>query len=1553
MLRSSDSRLRSFLAIALLGVLTALGPMASGAPPEGETPGQGPVHCDDPCDQLPAPRGRAIGIRKKCDFGGSSSGVPGDLDGDGDVDSNDLKILMAARKLPADGPNDPRDLDHDGRITVRDARILVRLFTKHPCIVEPTQVVVPDVVGRTLNEAQATLEEAGLQVGAITEEPSDAVPAGDVIEQDPGAGSLVPLGSAVDLLVSLGPESGNTPPVADAGPDQTVFVTNLVTLNGGGSSDTDGDPLTFRWVLVLAPAGSTAVLSDPTAVNPSFTVDLPGTYEAELIVNDGLHDSLPDRVLITTQNSAPRANAGPDQTLYVTDTVYLDASGSSDVDGDPLTLSWAFVTAPDGSAAVLSDPTAVNPSFTVDLPGTYVIQLTVSDGQVESAPDTVTITTQNSQPVAGAGADQTVALADTVQLDGSGSRDADGDPLGFFWSLIVLPVGSAAQISDPAAVDPTFLADVPGTYVAQLIVNDGALDSDPDTVSITTANTPPVADAGADQTVSLADTVQLDGSGSRDADGDPLNFFWSLIVLPVGSEAQISDPAAVAPTFLADLPGTYVAQLIVNDGVLDSDPDTVTISTENTPPVADAGPDQDAFVGEAVALDGSGSGDPDGDPLTYRWVFNIMPASSVAVLSAATAANPSFVPDEAGTYVIQLIVNDGQADSAPAEVTVTATERMVTVPDVTGMSLSEAEAALTAASLAAGSVSEEFSDTVPQGSVISQDPVAGTSVPASTGVNLVVSLGVHVVTVPDVVGLSPTDAQTAIVAAGLAPGVMTTGYSDAVPTGLIASQDPQAGIAVPPGSLVNLVRSLGPQAVNVPDVAGMTLASAQAAIQAAGFTVGATSSVNSDSVPAGSVVSQNPAAGTSAPPGAAVTLVVSLGPTGGGIPPDPAEVAPSLELAGSTSVADATAFLYEGPVPIQTGVVTGTIESRRAAVLRGLVTDRDAVPLPGVQVTILGHPEFGQTLTRADGMFDLAVNGGGQLTVDYQKAGFLPAQRQINVPWQDFAAAPDVALVPLDPVVTAVDLSAAVPIQVARGSQMTDADGTRQATVLFPQGTTAMLAFPDGTTQPISNLTVRATEYTVGPNGPNAMPAELPPTSAYTYAVELSVDEAMAAGASDVRFSAPLPFYVENFLGFPIGMDVPLGSYDRSRGVWIPEDNGKVIKILSVTGGAADLDTDGDGLADSAAALAALSITDAERQQLATLYAPGQSIERMLVTHFTPYDPNMPLVPPPDATFPTEDPEPDDPLDDPCTQPGNSVIECQNQILGEAIGVTGTGFGLHYQSDRMPGYRAANTLEIPLSGATLPASASGIELTVEVAGRRFESTFPALPNQRTTFTWDGKDAYGRTLDGPQPVTVDISYVYQGLYARTSRFAAPASSAVTTVRSREQVKLHRLAPLFIGTFHAPSAGLGGWTLSPHHAYDPNTKILFRGDGRRESASAQKAGPIIDAVAGTGTGTYSGDGGPATEADVFPEGIAIGPDGSLYITGYFPQRVRRVDPEGIITTVAGTGSPCASATATCGDGGPATLPSSINRGPSRWVRTAVCLHWRDRQPSYSQS
>jgi len=144
-------------------------------------------------------------------------------------------------------------------------------------------------------------------------------------------------------------------------------------------------------------------------------------------------------------------------------------------------------------------------------------------------------------------------------------------------------------------------------------------------------------------------------------------------------------------------------------------------------------------------------------------------------------------------------------------------------------------------------------------------------------------------------------------------------------------------------------------------------------------------------------------------------------------------------------------------------------------------------------------------------------------------------------------------------------------MQVAQASPVIDLDGRRQATLLFPQGTQAAIFNPDGTSRPITTLHVRATEYTIGGKGPETMPAVLPPSSGYTYAAEFSVDEAVAAGATDVRFSQAVPVYVQNFLGFPVGTAVPAGYYDRQKGQWIASANGGVIKILSVTGGLGDL----------------------------------------------------------------------------------------------------------------------------------------------------------------------------------------------------------------------------------------------------------------------------------------------------------------------------------------------------------------------------------------------
>src|SRR5262249_22902999 len=201
----------------------------------------------------------------------------------------------------------------------------------------------------------------------------------------------------------------------------------------------------------------------------------------------------------------------------------------------------------------------------------------------------------------------------------------------------------------------------------------------------------------------------------------------------------------------------------------------------------------------------------------------------------------------------------------------------------------------------------------------------------------------------------------------------------------------------------------------------------------------------------------------------------------------------------------------------------------------------------------------------AGGVLDRVVNGGGFLTVRYEKAPYLPVQRQVQTPWQDYVWLPEVVMLPYDVQRTTIDLTAATGIQVAQGSVQTDADGTRQATLLFTPGTQATMVLPDGSSRALTTVGVRATEYTVGPSGLAAMPAALPPTSAYTYAVELSADEAVAAGAAGLQFTQAVILYVENFLHFPVGESVPVGYYDRDRSLWVPAPNGRIIKIVSRT----------------------------------------------------------------------------------------------------------------------------------------------------------------------------------------------------------------------------------------------------------------------------------------------------------------------------------------------------------------------------------------------------
>ena len=113
----------------------------------------------------------------------------------------------------------------------------------------------------------------------------------------------------VSLFVGCGGSGGgsestpgspqNTAPVANAGPDQNAVVSDLVTLNGTGSTDVNGNTLTYLWTITTKPSGSLAALTNESTANPTFIPDLDGSYVAQLIVNDGTVDSTVDTVTIT------------------------------------------------------------------------------------------------------------------------------------------------------------------------------------------------------------------------------------------------------------------------------------------------------------------------------------------------------------------------------------------------------------------------------------------------------------------------------------------------------------------------------------------------------------------------------------------------------------------------------------------------------------------------------------------------------------------------------------------------------------------------------------------------------------------------------------------------------------------------------------------------------------------------------------------------------------------------------------------------------------------------------------------------------------------------------------------------------------------------------------------------------------------------------------------------------------------------------------------------------------------------------------------------------
>ncbi|QDG52671.1 tandem-95 repeat protein [Persicimonas caeni] len=473
--------------------------------------------------------------------------------------------------------------------------------------------------------------------------------------------------------------TANTPPVADAGSDQTVTEGDTVTLDGSNSSDADGDTLSYSWTFTSTPTGSSAALSDSTAASPTFTPDVAGDYVLELTVDDG-NATATDTVTITAEaaNTAPTADAGTDQTVTVGDTVNLDGSNSSDPDtGDSIaSYAWTLDSVPTNSGATLTDAATATPSFTADVAGDYVLTLTVTDQSGATGTDTVTITAQsptNTAPVANDDAFSTdedvAAIFDVVGND----TDADNDSL-TLTAITVDPTNGTASIASNQ-IDYTPDANFNGTDTLTYEISDGNGGTDTATLTITVnaVNDAPTAAAGADQTVTTGTLVNLDGSNSSDIDsGDSIaSYAWTIDSAPTNSTATLTDAATATPSFTPDEAGDYVLLLTVEDQSGATGTDTVTItaqaSANNDPVTTDDTLTLDEDTTQTIDVAANDT-DADGDSLTVSIVTG--PTNGTA---SVVSNQIEYTPDANfnGSDSLTYQVADGNGGTATGTLSIT------------------------------------------------------------------------------------------------------------------------------------------------------------------------------------------------------------------------------------------------------------------------------------------------------------------------------------------------------------------------------------------------------------------------------------------------------------------------------------------------------------------------------------------------------------------------------------------------------------------------------------------------------------------------------------------------------------------------------------------------------------------------------------------------------------------------------------------------------------------------------------------------------------------
>ncbi|MHC4529268.1 MAG: PASTA domain-containing protein, partial [Planctomycetota bacterium] len=806
---------------------------------------------------------------------------------------------------------------------------------------------VPDVVGMVQPDANSALAAVTLTIGTITHVRNDTVPAGTVLIQNPVGGTTVSVGSPVDLTVSL----AVVPDVvwmykADA--NSTLAAAGLVI---GSSTYVYSDAVAAGIVTGQSPAYGTEL---PAGSPVDLWVSLGPPLEAIVLGADRL---------VELQNN----DGGWDWPLD---------------DGDPNSGSdpEVFASAAMGLAEAYHITDEPNILTSLQKAKAFLLSKTdnfaVTDGGVAVELDII---------LGGTDCADYVTTNFYNKLAAGAYYDAYSEAIHDTNSYIqtVRDRWSDANIPNHAAWDLGL-----GLYSAYVIG----------------ANTTQWLDGV------KAEIDELDGSAGHDVIG------LAGAVLGLAAAGEDYDPQAgehVAASSLADLADILAGYQLDSGGFTwhkrfwEEDVDERIHETA----YALLALDEFEHIGYLTEISDAGiylhrtqlasggwpeydGGDDEDNEITGEALWALVAAVGMPIVpdvAGMTQADANLAIIGAGLTLGA--VGDGHSDTIPAghvisqdpvsgtempfywPVDIVISQGPPVVPDVVGLTETDANSAIVANSLVVGTVTYDYNDTIPPWVVISQDPTPGTIASVGSPVDLVVSLGQPII-VPDIVGQGETDANSSITAVGLTTGVIVYEYNDTVPLGEVISQNPTAGTAVPIGSPVDIVVS----GVIVPDVVGMTQTDANSAIVASGFLIGEVSYQYSDTVGAGSVIDQSPAGETAAGVGSAVDLIVSRGQP----------IVPNL---ADMTLAEANSAIAAANLTM--GAVTVT-EQFSVVVPAGLVISQDptggtAVPIgsPVDLVVSLGTPVVVPDVveqTEAEAILTIsAVNGlsVGTVTYDY------------------------------------------------------------------------------------------------------------------------------------------------------------------------------------------------------------------------------------------------------------------------------------------------------------------------------------------------------------------------------------------------------------------------------------------------------------------------------------------------------------------------------------------------------------------------------------------